>query len=228
MRTIYTLLILLAILFSSCTPMPDAAFYTSSVNVEVGEMVYFTNASLEASYFDWDFGDGTYSNEVDPAHAYQATGDFLVALTAYSGHRSSDKAFQTITVHYPTTLVLTVLEYYDEYPVSNASVILYPTYQDWLDETNMVTEGFTNDQGVVIFSYLEPREYYVDVWEENHNNYTLAQEDVGFITTDILFENEVNFFTAYVDYTGSRKSLSPHDRGLLLEKKGRKVSDKNK
>jgi len=228
MKKLMLLLIPVITLLISCEPNPEAAFYTSSVNVKVGENVYFTNSSLGASYYDWDFGDGTFSDETDPVHSYKTTGEYIVSLTAFTRHDRSDKAFQTITVIYPTTLVVDVLEYYDEYPVSNASVILYPTYQDWLDETNMVVEGFTNDQGVVIFSDMEPRNYYLDVWEANHNNYTLAGEDLAFITTDVLVENDINFFTAYVDYTGTLKSLGKRDRSLLLDKKGRKITDKKK
>ena len=37
--------------------------------------------------------------------------------------------------------------------------------------------------GKTVFADLKNIVYYVDVWEENHDNYTLKDEDVGFIRT---------------------------------------------
>jgi hypothetical protein len=224
-RFIFITIILGAIL-SSCTKEPEAGFFTSKVDVYVGEDIYFTNNSLNAERFEWDFGDGTYSTLVNPVHAYQFGGEFTVALTAIGKDNFYDRAYQNITVKIPPELVITVLEYYDEYPVENASVILYPTYDDWLDETNPVAEVFTDADGVAVFENLREQRYYVDVWEEFHDNYTLAAEDVAFIETDILVADAINYFTAWVDYYGSLKSMKERDRTPRGELKGRSPNDK--
>lgn len=221
-KILYISLVLSVILFS-CDRVPIAGFFASEVEVYVGEDIFFTNNSLDTYCYEWDFGDGSFSTVVNPVHAYLTSGEYTVVLTAFSRKGRIDKAYQTIEVLYPTTLEIEVLEYYDEYPVENASVILYPTYEDWLDETNMLVEGFTNANGKVVFSFLETKRYYIDVWENNHNNYTLADEDVGFIETDILIPGEINYFIAYVDYFSSKKSLSKRDRSVKLEPKGRKA-----
>ena len=228
MKRFYIVLLVALIVFTSCEKKPVASFFSSEIDVYVNEDVFFTNTSIDAKYFEWDFGDGTYSNATNPVHKWQASGIYTVVLTA-SSNKYTDKAYQDISVTFPTTLEIEVLEYYEEYPVENASVILYPTYDDWLDETNMLVEGFTNANGKVVFSNLEPKRYYVDVWEANHDNYTLAEEDVGFIETDILVEGEINRFIAWVDYYDSLKSKTlKRDRSLRMEPKDRKVSDKLK
>ena len=106
----------------------------------------------------------------------------------------------TITVMFPTTLEVTVLEYYHEYPVSDASVRLYPSLSDWDDETNMIVEGYTDSQGVVTFTGLDHASYCIDVWHINHDNYSLRYEDEGFVKTLPLQRYQLNTFIAYVDY----------------------------
>jgi hypothetical protein len=75
----------------------------------------------------------------------------------------------------------------------------------------------------VIFTDLGPYVYYVDVWQATHNNYTLRNEDVGFIRTDQLLKNELNQFIAWVDYTGT-KGTAARDRKLLLPSKSRSAA----
>ena len=130
MKRSYIILIIAATVLTSCERQPVASFFSSELDVYVNEDVFFTNNSLDAKYFEWDFGDGTFSNATNPVHSWAASGVYSVALTA-SSNSYSDVSYQEITVLFPTTLEIEVLEYYDEYPVENASVILYPTYQDW-------------------------------------------------------------------------------------------------
>jgi len=44
--------------------------------------VTFTNASTNATSYEWDFGDGETSTEENPVHVYQSSGEFEVTLTA--------------------------------------------------------------------------------------------------------------------------------------------------
>jgi hypothetical protein len=226
MKRLTLILLVLPLILTSCRIEPVAGFFTSEVNVEVGDEVYFTNNSLDARYFEWDFGDGTSSTDVNPIHVYLASGTYTVTLSAISKRNHIDRAYQDITVLFPTTLEIEVLEYYDEYPVENASVILYPTYDDWLAETNMIIEGFTNTNGIVIFSRMDPAIYYVDVWEQNHNNYTLADDDIDWIRIPQLEPNEINSFVAWVDYVSSKSG--ERNRQLKIKKLERKYTDKKK
>jgi hypothetical protein len=213
-------IILAGVLFMmGCGRQPYADFYTSRTECEVGDIIYFTNNSVDADYFEWDFGDGFITNEYNTEHIYTHEGFYTVVLTAFSGDRVFDKAYRTIHVLFPTTLEIEVLEYYDEYVVPDASVILYNSLDDWWETDYPLVEGFTNQDGIVTFSQLDPQRYYVDVWEEYHNNWILAEEDYRFIETDPLCRNEINYFLAWVDYVEpTLKSAGRPDKAVRILK----------
>ena len=218
MKRILFLLIVIPIVLISCDITPEALFIVDNIEPEVGEEVFFTNQSLNAVSFEWDFGDGTSSNESDPVHIYTGTGTFQVELKAISKSGFSDKAYQTIVVKIPTLLEIEVLEYIDHYPVENASVILYPTLSDWDKERNSITEGFTDADGIVVFSGLGRFVYYVDIWEAHHNNYTLRDEDFLFIRTPVVVPNQITRFVAYVDFVPGTKGDGIRDRKMVIKR----------
>lgn len=59
--------------------------------------VNFSNQSLNATNYTWNFGDGNTSSEVNPVHTYAASGTYLVELTAINVCGASTIQ-QTITV----------------------------------------------------------------------------------------------------------------------------------
>lgn len=188
------------LIFTSCEHLPHADFAVSSNIVEVGENVYFYNNSLDANEFEWNFDNGIFSYLDNPTYSFTAPGFYEVQLAAFN-EDGVDYAYQTIEVIEPETyLEIEVLEYYDKYPVEGASVLIYPTLQDWENETNMIIEVFTDAQGIAVVAGLDPRNYYVDVWHEYHDNYSLAEEDLGFIEVSGIVKGEYNYFTAWVDY----------------------------
>ena len=225
-KQIYLFLVLPLIVLS-CERSPEAQFFTDTIEHEVGQEVFFTNQSRHADEYEWDFGDGFISNEVHPVHIFTGTGTFEVLLTVYSASGLSDKASITIEVKIPTLLEIEVVEYYDEYSVADASVRLYPTLPDWEDQSNMISEGFTDTDGFIVFSHLGPYVYYIDVWEEVHNNYSLKAEDIGFIRTPEILPHKINRFVAWVDYVGEGKGSGAHDRTLIIKKLERKAVEKN-
>ena len=224
-RIFYTSLII-PLLISSCEVVPESSFFTDNVNPVIGEEVYFSNNSYNAEWFDWDFGDGTGSDVPSPIHVYTASGQYRVALTAFSKSGLSDISYLNIEVKTPTLLEIEVLEYYEAYPVEGASVILYPTLSDWDSQRNMVSEGFTGSSGKVVFSGLGNNVFYVDVWEADHNNYALRDEDVGFIRTDQVHPNEINRFIAYVDYVGGKGSGERDRKIKIVSIVPRRLADK--
>ena len=222
MKNTYYILIILPLILFSCELKPEASFYVDNAEPVVGQEVFFTNDSYNAKRYEWDFGDNTFSEAENPVHVYTGSGTYIVTLTAFSKTGLSDQAMMEIEVLIPTLLEVEVLEYYDKYPVGNASVILYPTLSDWDNETNSITEGFTSGTGKVVFSGLDNFVYYVDVWEADHNNYTLRDEDVGFIRTDQIRPHEINRFVAYVDYVSGGKTDATRDRTLKIKRLERK------
>lgn len=228
MKKAYYLLMILPLILMSCESTPEAKFNVDTTSPVVGQDVYFTNESDNATRFEWDFGDGYGSSDPDPVHYYTASGSYEAELTAFSKSGLSDKAYITIDVLIPTLLEIEVVEWYDEYVVENASVRLYPALVDWENEENMEAEGFTDEYGIVVFSHLGPYVYYVDVWEQNHNNYQLASEDIGFIRTGEIRTNKINRFIAWVDYVESTKDDGIRGRTMVIKKLERKPDSKTR
>ncbi|HUS86628.1 MAG TPA: PKD domain-containing protein [Bacteroidales bacterium] len=225
MRKYIYMLVILPVILASCESNPEASFFTDKVEAFVGEDIYFTNDSYNAVDYEWDFGDGTYSDAVDAVHSYNVSGTFEVALTVWNRNGRSDEAYQTISVISPTILEIEVLEWNEEYPVPNANVRLYPTLEDWDAETNMQSEGFTGMNGKVVFFHLGSYVYYVDVWETNHNNFDLRGYDNDYyIRIPQLVPNEVNTFIAYVDYVEG-KGVDQRNRSMVIRKIERKPKD---
>lgn len=69
--------------------MPSADFTFSRVQLSV----YFQNKSICANQYWWDFGDGFYSDDIDPLHFYNEPGTYTVCL----------KAMDTVTMNYDIT-----------------------------------------------------------------------------------------------------------------------------
>lgn len=60
------------------SPKPEAGFTA----VTDGLKIDFTNTSINADSYSWDFGDGASSTEANPSHTYAAAGIYKVVLTA--------------------------------------------------------------------------------------------------------------------------------------------------
>lgn len=80
-----------------CYP-PEADFTMSSDLVGTGEDIQFTNGSIEATTYLWDFGDGTTSTSENPTHNWTTGGVYTVQLTA-TGDCGSDTYTDEVTVY---------------------------------------------------------------------------------------------------------------------------------
>lgn len=74
-------------------PSADVDFNYSapSLHYVIGEPIQFINKSVTGSSWEWNFGDGTTSNEKDPVHSYSAPGTYTVSLVADGIHEVRKK-----------------------------------------------------------------------------------------------------------------------------------------
>ncbi|MBK6952182.1 MAG: PKD domain-containing protein [Crocinitomicaceae bacterium] len=80
-------------------PKPTAEFtpYFTEVSILEPE-VQFHDLSSGAMDWEWYFGDGDYSNEVNPLHEFTDTGYFDVMQIVYSDHGCADTAIHSVYV----------------------------------------------------------------------------------------------------------------------------------
>ncbi len=95
---------------------PVADFTYQPDNPQVNEEVRFLDNSTERRgdiiSWEWDFGDGTVSEEQDPTHLFQEEGEYSVTLTVIDEDGESDTITKTVTVEgevSPPWLVLLIV-----------------------------------------------------------------------------------------------------------------------
>ncbi|MDW3177834.1 MAG: protein kinase [Acidimicrobiia bacterium] len=76
---------------------PVACFTANHTTVDVGDSVWFSNCSTDATTYEWDFGDGGSSTHTSPSHTFTSHGSYTVRLTA-NGEGGSNSTTRTITV----------------------------------------------------------------------------------------------------------------------------------
>jgi hypothetical protein len=73
------------LLFSSCTPEPQACISVNRTHVQQNEPLAFTSCALDAKRIVWNFGDGSVEVEGEQAsHTYAQPGVYLVEMKALS------------------------------------------------------------------------------------------------------------------------------------------------
>ena len=85
---------------------PVAGFTFSDTSGMAPYTVNFTNTSLNAVSYLWDFGDGATSTLVHPSHAYTSGGNFTITLTA-TNNAGTNQAVGHINITVPTHLRIT-------------------------------------------------------------------------------------------------------------------------
>lgn len=78
----------------------NAGFSTSLTDAYTGDTIFFYNSSENATYYQWDFGDGEVSILEDPSHVYNNEGIYEVTLVSI-GENSSDSITKEIEVILP-------------------------------------------------------------------------------------------------------------------------------
>ncbi|MDD4108924.1 MAG: PKD domain-containing protein [Prolixibacteraceae bacterium] len=89
-----TLLVVLIFLLPACTEDETRPVFPLSAEIfhsVVGKQVAFTALTHSAVSWNWNFGDGTTSNEQNPVHVYDEGGYYVATLTA------SDNAGNSVT-----------------------------------------------------------------------------------------------------------------------------------
>jgi gliding motility-associated-like protein len=80
-------------------PAPVASFVASAYTVATfKEPISFTNESLLANSYTWDFGDGNQSHQTDPTHTFPGAGYYNIQLIATNQYNCADTTDQLVVV----------------------------------------------------------------------------------------------------------------------------------
>lgn len=149
MKKLLLLLVIFPMLLISCSKDPMADFSISATSARIGETIYFTNRSIDAESFEWDFGDGFVSNSFNASHFYDMDGVYTVRLIAIN-RGQQDVITRTVTV---------IRDLFSDFSVSSQSVGI----REDIFFTNLSTdaERFEWDFGDgYTSSSLNPSHYY--------------------------------------------------------------------
>lgn len=81
-------------------PSPTAAFTLDIDAACISLTTTFTNTSINAVNYLWDFGDGTTSAlSAPPPHTYSTVGEYIISLTAYNNQGCNDVYRDTVHVY---------------------------------------------------------------------------------------------------------------------------------
>ena len=79
----------LCVVFLSSCSKPVAEFVLDEEGIRAPALVKFNNTSKKSETYQWDFGDGTTSDELSPEHKYILSGKYKVTLKAIKGKKES-------------------------------------------------------------------------------------------------------------------------------------------
>jgi len=209
MKRLLTIISASFIVFMGCNREPYADAVISPNPAYVGEDVYFQDLSVNTESVEWDFDDGYKSTAFNPVHYYVHPGYYDVIQKAFGKKAGLDIMIYELRI-IGSSVKIEVRDVVDNVLIPGASILLYPTLQDWDDQRNASEDYWTNNYGICTIEGLSYQRYYVDVWvNEGYNNWGLGLESVDWIETQMLAGGYDNTFIAYVDfYDTGKKSAS--------------------
>lgn len=134
-RTYLFLFFISGVLLASCSrPIAKFAF---DGELKAPATIKFENLSENAEAYEWDFGDGTISQDSVPSHEYKSSGNYLVTLKAKKGKKVR-VIQQRLVVDAPLECLVEV-----ETDYGNMIIQLYDATPEHRDNfTKLVEEGY--------------------------------------------------------------------------------------
>ncbi|MBV6655756.1 MAG: PKD domain-containing protein, partial [Mameliella sp.] len=151
---------------------PTAAF---SYTID-GLTVTFTNLSTDATFYSWNFGDNTTSNETSPVHNFPGPGNYDVTLNA-SNPNCSRAATESIFLQPSSTeqsshkgkIILSPNPASDQVCLLTNTPLFYPViWRCYNANGQLVTDGvLNNNQSCISLEMLPAGLYYFKVNDED-------------------------------------------------------------
>lgn len=174
------------VMIADILPVPVPNFI-SQVN---GATVQFNNSSLYANSYEWKFGDGNTSSEINPIHDFNATETFMTKLIA-NGLCGTDSITQNIT----TSILAPIADFSANNTTINSSnsviftdnSLYLPT--SWLWNFEGGTPATSNAQNPTVF-YFTPGVYDVSLTAQNSFGHNSMNKTEYIVVNDPTAINE--------------------------------------
>ncbi|MCX6258894.1 MAG: PKD domain-containing protein [Bacteroidia bacterium] len=75
-----------------------ACFTISSYTSYTGDSLKFTNCSIMCQSYEWNFGDGNSSSDINPVHVYQQVGNYTITLHATLNNGQNSEVTDEVTI----------------------------------------------------------------------------------------------------------------------------------
>ncbi len=175
---------------------PLATSYTfSPVNPQTGQAVSFLAAASGGTgqfTYSWDFGDGNMGVGVSVTHAYSASGNFTVALTARDSASNTVSATRTVSVVAP---LIANLAWSPTNPLVNQTMAFTGTAtggtQPYAYNWSM-GDGATNTGGSIGYTYSRPGNYTVKLTVRDSTGRSVSISRTITVTTYHILLGDVN------------------------------------
>lgn len=95
-------------------PVPALASFSFEEDASNYMTIDFTNASVNADSYSWDFGDGSTSMDMDPSHTYALDSTYTVTLTASNVDGGTDMVSHDVTIAAPLSVAINNPSFDDE------------------------------------------------------------------------------------------------------------------
>ncbi|MGB3463992.1 MAG: PKD domain-containing protein, partial [Cyclobacteriaceae bacterium] len=134
--------------------VPPSASFTFTQSEENFLEYSFTNGSVNAESYMWDFGDGNTSTEESPTHTYAAADEYTVSLTATNGIGTAVDFSTTVDIQAPVTAAFTFEVDGDDYKTykftdaSEGAVSLLWEFGDGFQFTGMNPTHTYDEDGI--------------------------------------------------------------------------------
>ena len=155
----------------------------TTVSIPGNALVSFTNTSSGASFYSWDFGDGSpVETAANPTHTYTAAGVYTVTLTASNAAGCSGPQTTTVQITVDDVTAVTTIANAENIVVTNDAQGVYASY------------NFKNNTKVKVNIYNALGEKLGDTQintVQNKGRFEIEKAELakGIYTVELLFNN---------------------------------------
>jgi len=144
--------------FTIIQPPPIIASFTASASIiylsETNEISFYNNSS-KTTGCQWNFGDESISNDINPVHTYSDTGIYTVTLTMWEGKCSAIKTMN-ITVKSEPPIQTT---YVNEINGNSFGLSVYPNPNNGVFQLKIKTEDASPSLSMTVYNVLGEKIY---------------------------------------------------------------------